>query len=62
MYLNYDLAKTLLDDRRARARAESLRRRPRPEPGPRANADPADDAEVIELVFGRHCDTDRIGA
>ena len=62
MYLNYDLAKALLDDRRAHARRDLLRRRPRPEPAPRPNSDPTDDAEVIELVFGRHCDTDQIGA
>lgn len=62
MYLNYDLAKALLDDRRAQASTDLLRRRTRPELGPRPNSDPTDDAEVIELVFGRHCDAGQIGA
>lgn len=62
MYLNYDLAKALLDDRRTQARTDLLRRRIRPEPGPRPNSDPTGDAEVIELVFGMHCDTGQMGA
>lgn len=62
MYLNYDLAKALLDDRRTQARAESLRRRRWLEPGRHRDVEPSDDAEVIELVFGRHCDTGQMGA
>jgi hypothetical protein len=62
MFLNYDLAKALQDDRLARAQARSLRRRARPEPRLSSQADPVDEAEVIELVFGRHCDAGQIGA
>lgn len=62
MFFDYNLAKAILDDRRADAAAHSRRRRARLEtrllPTPPAPAE----AEVIELVFGKQCDSEQIGA
>lgn len=62
MYLNHDLAKALIDDRRARARRAAQVREARAAVRSRVTEREPDQAEVIELVFGRHCDTDQIGA
>lgn len=61
MYVSYDLAKAVQKERLARSMAEFERRRDKttPEPAPRQVAR---EAEVIELVFGSHCETDQIGA
>lgn len=61
MYVSYDLAKALQRERLARSAAEFERRQNKvtPEPAPRH---PTRDAEVIELVFGSHCEADQIGA
>lgn len=60
MFLNYDLARALLEERRTEARADSVKRRARSQS--RRPAEKDAEAEVIELVFGRQCDTDQIGA
>jgi hypothetical protein len=62
MFLHYDLAKAILDDRRAEAAAHSRRRRARMETRlpPRRSA--REEAEVIELVFGKQCESGQIGA
>lgn len=58
-YINYDLARQIIEDRRAEAMARAARRRSRvQEVVPR----PAKNAEVIELAFGTHCETEQIGA
>lgn len=62
MFLNHDLVKAILDDRRAEARRASLRHQARSAARARVVDDQPDQAEVIELVFGRHCETDQIGA
>lgn len=62
MFLNYDLARTILEDRRAAAARESLRREARSQHKVPVPAPSAEEAEVIELVFGRHCETGQIGA
>lgn len=59
IYLNYDLAKQITEDRRARAMAASHRRRAKT----RRVVLPSDEtAEVIELKFGTRCERERIGA
>jgi hypothetical protein len=62
MYINYDLARTLTEERQRRstARAQTRRLRQRA-PEPTATI-PMAKAEVIELEFGTHCGTDQIGA
>lgn len=62
MYINYDLARALAEERQkrstARAQIRQLRRR-----GPEPTATiPMAEADVIELEFGTHCETDQIGA
>lgn len=61
MFLNYDLARTLLEERRADAMADSRRRLARSKARQRPPEERAE-AEVIELVFGPQCDTGQIGA
>ena len=61
MFVNYDLARILLEERRADAMADSMRRRVRARRRRRPPEEPSE-AEVIELVFGRQRDTDQIGA
>ena len=60
MYISYDLAKAIQRERVSRAMSEfEARRVPVPEfPAPRAG----EDADIIELVFSSHCETDQIGA
>ncbi len=60
MFLNYDLAKAVLDDRRKQAATHSLRRQAQAKRAPRTPE--RAEAEVIELVFGKQCDTGQIGA
>lgn len=62
MFLDYDLAKTILDDRRAKASAHSRRRHARMETRLRRKQPDRGEAEVIELVFGKQCETGQIGA
>lgn len=58
-YINYDLARQIIEDRRAEAMARATRRRARAQKvAPRREKH----AEVIELEFGAHCDTEQIGA
>jgi hypothetical protein len=60
MYISYDLAKAIQRDRTSRAMsANKARRRAVPEVTIVRNEPEAD---VIELVFSTHCETDRIGA
>lgn len=61
MYVSYDLAKALQRERLARSTAEFERRRNKVSPEP-ARLREANEAVVIELVFGSHCETDQIGA
>lgn len=59
-YINYDLARQIIGDRRAEAMARATRGR-----GARTQivVPPGQEhAEVIELEFGAHCETERIGA
>jgi len=62
MYISYDLAKALQRDRLARSMSEfeARRRAPKPDLASREGGD--EGAEVIELVFSSHCETDQIGA
>lgn len=57
--INYELAKQIIEDRRAEAMARAAHRRARAQ-----NALPQreEHAEVIELDFGAHCETEQIGA
>lgn len=59
-YINYDLARQIIEDRRAEAMARAARRRAARarKVAPRQEKH----AEVIELEFGPHCDTEQIGA
>lgn len=61
MYVSYDLAKALQRERLARSAVEFERQQNKVtrDPAPRQTVR---DAEVIELVFGSHCETDQIGA
>lgn len=59
MYINYDLARTLLEDRRRRSMSNALIGRRAPEP---KIVESPPEAEVIELTFGAHCGSERIGA
>jgi hypothetical protein len=62
MFLNYDLAKAILDDRRADAAAHSRRRQAQLETKPLPKQSAPGEAEVIELVFGKQCESGQIGA
>lgn len=59
MYINYDMARALLEERRQQARLHSFVRQRAPKP---TIATTFPDADVIELAFGTHCDTEQIGA
>ena len=59
MYVNYDLARSLLEERRNQAATRAQRRRRSPEPEI-VKAIP--EADVIELTFGAHCESEQIGA
>ena len=61
MFVNFDLARALLEERRAESLTHSMRRRARAQ-SPRRRPEKRSEAEVVELVFGRQCDTDQIGA
>ena len=62
MFLNYDLAKAILDDRRADAAAHSRRRQAQLETTTLAKQPAFEEAEVIELTFGKQCESGQIGA
>lgn len=59
MYINHDLARALLEERRRLAAKMALTRQRAPQP---VIIKASPDAEVIELAFGTHCDTEQIGA
>lgn len=59
MYINYDMARALLDERRQQAKTYSLVRQRAPRP---TISKTFPDADVIELAFGTHCETEQIGA
>jgi hypothetical protein len=59
MYINHDLARALLEERRRLAAQFALTRRRAPQP---VIVKAFPDADVIELAFGTHCETDQIGA
>ena len=60
-YLNYDIAKLLVEERRAMA-DRYRRRAPKDVFVPSPSVDERTEADVIELVFGAHCEHDQIGA
>jgi hypothetical protein len=62
MYISYDLGKAIQREKLARAMSEFETRRPAPAPEPTPRWGDAEGADVIELVFSSHCETDRIGA
>jgi hypothetical protein len=59
MYINYDMARALLEERHQQAKISSMirQRTPRPKITPTPP-----DAEVIELSFGTHCESTQLGA
>lgn len=59
MYINHDLARAILEERRRLAAKLALTRQRAPQP---AIIKAAPDADVIELAFGTHCETEQIGA
>lgn len=61
MYLSYDLAKAIQRERLSRSMAEYERKQGTRLPS-KPTARGSEGAEIIELVFSSHCDTDRIGA
>jgi len=61
MYTSYELAKALQRDRLSRAMSEFEARRHVAVPELPANRND-EEADIIELVFSSHCETDRIGA
>jgi hypothetical protein len=62
MYISYDLAKAMQRERLARSMSEFEMRRRVPIPDFVSASGGAEGAEVIELVFSSHCETDQIGA
>lgn len=58
-YINYDLVRQIVDERRTEAMTRATRRRARTH---RAVSPREVHPEVIELEFGAHCETERIGA
>jgi hypothetical protein len=59
MYINYDLARALMEERRDLAAALALTRQRAPQP---VIIKALPDADVIELTFGTHCETEQLGA
>jgi hypothetical protein len=59
MYINYDMARALLEERRQQAKTTSMIRQRAPKPTI-SRAIP--EADVIELTFGTHCESGQIGA
>ncbi len=61
MYISYDLAKAIQRDRVTRAMSEFEARRSADIPDvPDLRSE--QEADIIELVFSSHCESDRIGA
>lgn len=58
-FINYDLARQIAEDRRADAKAAAARRRTHTR---RVVPRRDEHAEVIELAFGAHCESQQIGA
>jgi hypothetical protein len=61
MYISYDLGKALQRDRLNRAMSQFEARRHVAIPEVPADLN-SEEADIIELVFTSHCETDRIGA
>lgn len=59
MYLNYDLARTLLEERRKRSATRAQFRQRDPQPN---IVKTPPEADLIELTFGTHCESHQIGA
>lgn len=59
MYINYDIARALIEDRLQQAKTSSLIRQRAPRPKITKNLPHAD---VIEVSFGAHCESEQIGA
>jgi hypothetical protein len=59
MYINHDLARALLEERRRLAAKLALTRLRPPQP---VIEKALPDADVIELAFGTHCENEQIGA
>jgi len=62
MYINYDLAKALQRERLAKSLSAFEARRHSPLPEVALGPEDTKGADVIELVFSSHCETDQIGA
>ena len=61
-FINYDLARQIVNERRAKAMAESARRASRHSTAP-PETEPVDTpADVIELTFAPDCEQEKIGA
>lgn len=61
-FLNFDLAKALTEERRAKAlAARDRRRRPLEEPAISGEV-VTKEADIVELVFPTRCESDQIGA
>lgn len=59
MYISYDMARALLEERRQQAKIHAIARQRAPKP---TITKTLPEADVIELTFGTHCETDQIGA
>lgn len=58
MYINYDMARALIEERRRQAKTRSMIRQSTPKPTTKTPPE----ADVIELTFGTHCESEQIGA
>lgn len=61
-FVSYELAKAINDDRLSKALARAEFRRMKAQPTPPASKRQSQDADVIELAFGAHCEPTQIGA
>jgi hypothetical protein len=59
MYIHYDMARALLEERRQHAKKRSMLRQRAPKP---TITKTVPDADVIEFTFGAHCESGQIGA
>jgi len=59
MYINYDMARALIEERRQQAKTRSMIRQSTPKP---TITKTLPEADVIELTFGTHCESEQIGA
>jgi hypothetical protein len=61
-FINYDLAKQIVNERRAKAMAESARRASRDNTASPKTERGDTQADVIELTFAPDCEQEKIGA